>query len=402
MARHEFNEEANGGPNGAATPDDKRARLGEQASRASALMASRAAAKRGDEPSAGTRPSVQQKRQGLAQAASAGARKVQAGQAARSSQPAQGQRQASASQTSRAQSQVASPRARPSARTASPQQAYPKNIGEFVRQNIVYIISVVFVIALVTAGIFALRAYLGADTTNGDGTPATYTSPYDWSKLELVDGRYRYVVDGQVKSRTGIDVSSYQEAIDWNAVAADGIDFAYIRVGYRGVTEGGLYLDDWYWENIEGAKAAGIDCGAYFFSQAISVEEAIEEADFTLSYLEGISLECPIVFDAEIYLPKTGTARSIHLSNDEMTAIAQAFCERVEAAGYQAMIYGNAGDLGRYNSDLLARYPVWWAEYDHSHPSETMDIVMWQYGNQGSVAGINTNVDMSVDVSGVL
>ena len=265
-----------------------------------------------------------------------------------------------------------------------------------------YIASVVFVIVLVTGGIFAIRAYLGATPAGENEEQAVYTSPYDWNNLELVDGRYRYVVGGEVKSRTGIDVSSYQEAIDWNAVAADGIDFAYIRVGYRGVTEGGMYLDDWYWENIEGAKAAGIDCGAYFFSQAISVDEAIEEADFTLSYLEGIELECPIVFDAEIYLPKTGTARSIDLSNDEMTAIAQAFCERVEAAGYQAMIYGNASDLGRYNSDLLARYPVWWAEYDRSHPSETLDIVMWQYGNQGSVAGINTNVDMSVDLSGVL
>ena len=109
-----------------------------------------------------------------------------------------------------------------------------------------------------------------------------YVSPYDWSGLERSGDRLAFRQDGEVRSQLGVDVSDHQGAIDWNAVAGDGIDFAFVRVGNRGYTEGALYADARYAENIEGATSAGLNVGAYFFSQATSVEEAREEADFVL------------------------------------------------------------------------------------------------------------------------
>lgn len=213
---------------------------------------------------------------------------------------------------------------------------------------------------------------------------------------------FRYVRDGQVVSRLGVDVSENQQLIDWEAVAADGIEFAYIRLGYRGTSEGGLYLDAYFERNLEQARTAGIDCGVYFFSQATSPDEAREEARFVLEHLGGATLQYPVAFDSEEAAAGTGRSRTAGLSDAEMTAIAQAFFSEISAAGYGTMLYGNAQDLGRYDSNLLAASPVWWAEYGMPVPTARLDFTLWQYSNEGSVAGIPTKVDMDIDLSGAL
>ena len=228
-----------------------------------------------------------------------------------------------------------------------------------------------------------------------------YTTPYDWTKLDRSNGRYAYVVDGQVKSRLGIDVSESQESIDWQAVADDGIEFAMIRLGYRGATEGDLYLDDYFEENFAGAREAGLDCGVYFFSQAVNPDEAVEEAQFVLDQLGGAQLEYPIAFDSEVVSGVAG-ARTQFLTREEMTAVADAFCTHLEMAGYRTLVYGNAGDLSRYSDEVVNDGGIWWAEYNAPQPAHYLDIVMWQYANEGSVAGIGTGVDMNIDLSGVL
>lgn len=225
-------------------------------------------------------------------------------------------------------------------------------------------------------------------------------SPYDWGCLVWDErGRVSYVVDGIVRSRTGIDVSEHQGTIDWQAVAADGIDFCYIRAAWRGSTEGALYEDEQFRGNLDAARAAGLDVGLYVFSQATNAEEGREEAGFVLALLDGEPLDLPIAFDHELTADRSGRADGI--SYDELTAAARAFCETIEAAGYEALIYGNSYEYERLDILSFARYGYWLAEYDEA-PSVPLELYLWQYTPQGSVAGIGTGVDMSIELAQVL
>ena len=270
-----------------------------------------------------------------------------------------------------------------------------------MRCNITYIALVAAVVLLAVIGLFAIKAIVPppGNHEGGEDPVAKLVSPYDWANLDRSDERYRYVVDGEVKSRIGIDVSESQKEIDWQAVARDGIEFAIIRVGYRGATEGGLYTDEQFWANLEGARAAGLDCGVYFFSQADTEDEAREEADFVLKHLNGTPLEYPIAFDSEIVNLNGAASPTAELSNDEMTAIAKAFCTRVEEAGYRPLVYGNKADISRYNYNEMSHLPAWWAEYGSPSPTARIPLELWQYSNSGNVDGISTYVDMNIDLS---
>lgn len=259
-------------------------------------------------------------------------------------------------------------------------------------------------LAIVLATMLSLAACSGrAEST--DPSPHTLydsiaPSPYDWSCLAWDErGRVSYVVDGAVLSRTGIDVSEHQGTIDWQAVAADGIDFCYIRAAWRGSTEGALYEDGQFRANLDGARATGLDVGLYVFSQAATEEEGREEAEFVLALLDGARLDLPIAFDHELTADRSGRADSI--SHDELTAAARAFCETIEAAGYEALIYGNSYEYERLDILSFAQYGYWFAEYDEA-PSVPLELYLWQYTHQGSVAGIATGVDMCIELAHVL
>ena len=278
----------------------------------------------------------------------------------------------------------------------------PLSVGTFVKDNAVYILSAVAVAVIVLLLIAGVRMFgdLAGPLDAPQGEPG-YESPYDWSKLDRTTDHYAYVVDGQVKSRLGVDVAEYEGEVDWNAVAADGIDFAMIRLGYRGATEGALYLDEFYQANLAGTRAAGVECGVYFFSQAVTVAEAAEEAQFVLDNLNGAPLEYPVAFDSET-VSVEGGSRTADLTDEQLSQVAMAFCERIEQAGYRTLVYGNAGDLRSYDVDALTGRGIWWAEYGAESPSHYTDIVMWQYTSEGQVAGIAGGADMSIDLSGVL
>ena len=195
-------------------------------------------------------------------------------------------------------------------------------------------------------------------------------------------------------SRTGIDVSVHQQEIDWQAVAADGIQFAVLRVGARGYSEGALIEDSFFQQNYDGAKAAGLDVGAYFFSQAVTADEAREEAEYALTLLDGRALDLPVFYDWETI--DGDTARTDGLDPETVTACAVAFCETVEAGGYSAGCYCN-GMLGYLTYDLsaLQDYPIWYAEYG-DWPSFAYAHSFWQYSKTGTVAGIEGNVDLDL------
>ena len=218
--------------------------------------------------------------------------------------------------------------------------------------------------------------------------------PFDRS-LFVTDERGRISYRGEgYTCLTGIDVSEHQYDIDWQKVAADGIDFAIIRTGYRGYTSGGLYEDKYFRQNMEGALNAGLQVGVYFFSQATSRREAHEEAAYVLEQIKDYSVTLPVVFDMEILAEDY---RTYNMSRRTLYGVTRAFCEDVKAAGYEPMIYMTQY-LGyqKYTLRELSDYGFWFAEYYVDYPSFVYDIDMWQYSDTGSVAGVSGNVDMDV------
>ena len=225
------------------------------------------------------------------------------------------------------------------------------------------------------------------------GVQSCNTPQYNWNNLHNDNGRMSYVENGTVTSLAGIDVSSHQGQIDWHAVKNDGIDFAFLRAGRRGYTEGKIYADETFYTNADGAVNAGIPIGVYFFSQAINEDEAREEAHYVLDMISGMKITCPIAYDFENIPESDGRGNS--LSPEQVTKNADAFCSVIEQAGYTAIIYGNKYDLKRYDLSKL-HHDIWYAEYNVNHPSDTVRFAMWQYTHTGTVAGIHTDVDLNI------
>lgn len=222
--------------------------------------------------------------------------------------------------------------------------------------------------------------------------PSLPESSYDTDCFSEQDGFYTYD-DGDVRASLGVDVSTHQGEIDWQAVKDAGIDFAMIRLGYRGSSEGGLYLDDYFLRNMDGATAAGLKIGVYFFSQALSAQEAEEEAAFTRLWLEGYSLSMPVIFDWE---HQGAGSRTDDADGAVMTAAAEAFCDAIAAAGFTPGVYFNQ-EVGYRQFDLpaLKNYDFWLAEYA-AVPTFAYQFHLWQYTNAGTVSGIDGTVDLNL------
>ncbi|MDO4302772.1 MAG: glycoside hydrolase family 25 protein [Bacillota bacterium] len=204
-----------------------------------------------------------------------------------------------------------------------------------------------------------------------------------------------YVDDSdEVHSVKGIDVSRHQGEINWNKVAGDGVDYAFIRCGFRGNSEGKLVEDEYFKDNIEGALKNKIDVGVYFYTQAVSEEEAVEEAEFLLELLEPYDITYPVVLDLE----ETGNddARTGDMTREEYTRAAIAFLERIRKAGYTPMIYGNLKTyMIMLDMEQLEDYDKWFAYYD-TPVYFPYEFTIWQYSSKGSVDGIKGDVDMNI------
>lgn len=223
----------------------------------------------------------------------------------------------------------------------------------------------------------------------------TEPSPLEPNPYEASDFQYagRYLTCTAGESLMGIDVSSHQGVIDWQQVADAGVEFVMIRAGFRGFSEGILYEDERAQENYRGAKDAGLKVGAYFFSQATSVEEALEEAELLLSIVKEWEVDLPLVFDWE-YI--SNTARTADMKRRLLTDCALAFTQRIRAEGYEPMIYFNPHLAKNFlHLEELADCAFWlamytdWMRYEHR-------FLMWQYSNQGKVPGIETAVDLNL------
>ncbi len=230
--------------------------------------------------------------------------------------------------------------------------------------------------------------------TSGDDTSSLSSVPvntYDWSYLSTVDGVKHYTDSQGNTALLGIDVSTHQGTVDWNQLVGQ-IDFAMVRVGYSGSTAGGTNEDDTFQRNASEANRVGIPIGVYYFSQATTTDEAITEAKFALSCIDGYSITYPIVFDLE----DVSGGRTTSLTAAEKTQIAIAFCDTIQDAGYTPMIYGNSSWLisNIYLADLY-QYGIWLAEYNEQ-PSFPFTFTIWQYSDSGTMPGIDGTVDMDL------
>ena len=211
--------------------------------------------------------------------------------------------------------------------------------------------------------------------------------------FDVVDEETNEITLNSGNAVKGIDVSEWQGKINWEKVKDSGVEFVIIRVGGRGTVKDTVFADENAQDYYAGAKAAGLKVGAYFFSQSITVDEAIAEAEFTLEQIEDWKVDMPVVYDWE-YVDEY--ARTAKVSDRMLTDMAKAFCDTVAEEGYQPMIYfGRSQSMDMLILEELVDYPFWLAMY-----TTIMDypykIDMWQYTEKGSVPGISGNVDMNL------
>ena len=224
--------------------------------------------------------------------------------------------------------------------------------------------------------------------------PYMEKNTYDFTNLVSNDGKMKYYSDGKKISFLGVDISKYQKDVNFEALKSDGLDFVMLRVGARGYKTGELQIDEYFHENIKKASEAGLDIGVYFFSQAVTQEEAVEEANLVLDNIREYEILYPIAYDMEFI--ENDTARVETLTRDERTAVAAAFLNHVNNAGYTPMLYGDTEwlvkriDVAKFNASC-----IWLAE-EADIPKYPYRYEMWQYTTQGQVRGINGFVDLNI------
>lgn len=206
------------------------------------------------------------------------------------------------------------------------------------------------------------------------------------SKISLDEIKSKYQNENTV---LGIDVSKWQQTIDYEKVKESGIEFVMIRVGTQKGPKEDSIIDAYFKENIENAKKAGLKVGVYYYSYASSVKEASKQAEWVIEQLEPYKIDLPVVFDWECYT----LFNSFHISLHDLNEIADTFLEKVEKEGYEGMLYGSKNYLETIWK--TGKYKTWLAHYTEK-TTYNNDYLMWQFTNRGSVPGISTMVDIDI------
>ena len=222
---------------------------------------------------------------------------------------------------------------------------------------------------------------------------------YDFDSSLLDQGNYKYYTEnGTITSTVGIDVSKYQGTIDWAQVKASGVDFAFVRVGLRGYGNGALVLDDTFDYNVSEALKQDLSVGVYFYSQAVSYEEGVEEAQFVLQQVKAYNISLPIVLDTEDTMDES--ARTGSLTPEQRSEACRGFLETIRAAGYETKIYANLRWIAlELDLTQLYGYDIWYAQYANE-PALPYQYKIWQYTNEGTVPGISQPVDLNIGFNG--
>ena len=211
---------------------------------------------------------------------------------------------------------------------------------------------------------------------------------------QVIQGvKYTFNGDGSLNTGTvmGIDISKHNGNIDWNAVKNSGVQYVILRCGYRGSASGVLVEDQKFKSNIQGATAAGLKVGIYFFSQAVNEVEAVEEASMTLSLIKKYRITYPVYIDVE-----SANGRADGISKAARTSVINAFCQTIRNSGYTPGLYANKNWLTeKINTGALGGCKIWLAQYVAA-PTYGGRYEMWQYSSRGSIAGIKGNVDLNI------
>lgn len=244
--------------------------------------------------------------------------------------------------------------------------------------------------------------YTGWQTLNGN----TYYYDKDGDKVtgtQVIQGiSYSFTSDGILSTNTngikGIDVSKWNGNINWTAVKNAGVQYVIIRVGYRGSTQGSLIEDPMFRTNIQGAKAAGLKVGLYFFTQAVNEAEAVEEASMCVGLANAFGgVSYPIFIDTE---SAGGAGRADKLDKATRTAVCRAFCQTVQNSGYSGGVYASKSWFtNKINYSQLSGYKIWLAQYA-SQATLAGRYDIWQHSDKGSIPGISGNVDLNISYMG--
>lgn len=204
--------------------------------------------------------------------------------------------------------------------------------------------------------------------------------------------KYYSYSDDTYTSIVGIDVSEHNGTIDFKKVKDSGIEFVFIRIGWRGYTEGGIYKDDMFETYYNDAKENDLKIGIYFFSQATTIDEAKQEGQFVLDALGDKTINLPVVYDFETVEDESGRANNLTL--EQVTNNANAFFSIIEKK-YQGMLYANTPLLQLYSQEILDKYPLWYAQFHHT-PETSTNFNIWQYSENGEIEGIEKPTDLNV------
>ena len=228
------------------------------------------------------------------------------------------------------------------------------------------------------------------------GPPVRSTAEYlDMTYWKDTERGVRYYDLEGYRSEFGIDISEWVEDVDFRKLKSSGVSFVILRAGYRGYETGKFVPDNRLPEYLKGAKSAGLRIGAYFVSQAVSEEEAVEEAQYVLDMCKGYTLEMPVYIDLE---PVYDTARTDGLNAQDYTKIALAFCRTVEEQGLRGGIYANDQWFhSKLLFDKIKQYDIWIAQYADVLSTD-LPVNMWQYSSEGLVDGCDMWVDLNVRV----
>ena len=241
--------------------------------------------------------------------------------------------------------------------------------------------------------------YSGWRTTGGKTYYYSSTTHEPVTGIQSIDNKlYYFDASGVQQPATfGIDVSKYQSSIDWDKVKTAGVEFAIIRVGYRGYGSGALVQDPKFEEHFTNARNAGRRVGSYCFSQAVNENEAREEAQACVYVLNGRQLDYPIYFDTEA--SGAGNGRADGLGVTDRTKCAVAFCEEVKALGYKPGVYASTTWFrNRLDMSQLSNYYIWNAHYNVA--SSPIACNMWQGTCTARIPGYGGQLDVNISYMG--
>lgn len=222
---------------------------------------------------------------------------------------------------------------------------------------------------------------------------------YKTENFYIDDGFMAYHDDeGNKISHLGVDLSYHQENVNWDELSESGIEFVMLRCGYRGYSEGGLVKDEKFDEYARACNERDIPLGVYFFTQAVSVEEAEREAEFTLELIKDYKISYPVAIDTEYVSDSEARTNLEEIDEDLRSRMCIAFCEKIKEAGYYPMIYASENWIRReLDFEALQEYDFWAPQYLEENDF-MYDFTIWQYTERGFIKGVDEQVDLDISM----